>query len=330
MTNNTQSRKWLITINNPIEKGYSHDSLKDILKKFKSVTYWCMSDETGEEGTFHTHIFIYSSGGIRFSTLLRNLDGGHFDPANGTSQQNRDYVFKEGKWIDKEKGATSHRETHEEWGDLPVERQGKRNDLEDLYDMINSGLTNHEIIETSPEFMLHLDKIEKVRQTIKEAQYSKSWRDLEVVYIWGNTGAGKTRSVMEQYGYDNVYRVTDYDHPFDSYTQEDVIIFEEFRSSLRIEDMLKYLDGYPVKLPARYLNRVACFTKVYLISNIDLRAQYRHIQEDEPETWRAFLRRINKVRVFSTGYDYDIPIDLYLSDFFFFIENSPFDGQEVS
>ena len=30
-----QSRKWLITINNPNEKGFKHDNIKEILKKYK-------------------------------------------------------------------------------------------------------------------------------------------------------------------------------------------------------------------------------------------------------------------------------------------------------
>ena len=72
-------------------------------------------------------------------------------------------------------------------------------------------------------------------------------------------------------------------------------MFDEFRSSLMIGDMLDYLDGYPLALPARYANRQACYTTVYLISNIGLSAQYRNLQENEPATWKAFLRRIHHV-----------------------------------
>ena len=100
---------------------------------------------------------------------------------------------------------------------------------------------------------------------------------------------------MEQHGYSSVYRVTDYTHPFDRYAQEPVLLFDEFRSSLMVGDMLDYLDGYPLALPARYANRQACYTTVYLISNIDLSEQYRNVQENEPATWRAFLRRIHHV-----------------------------------
>lgn len=84
-------------------------------------------------------------------------------------------------------------------------------------------------------------------------------------------------------------------HPFDRYAQEPVLCLDEFRSSLLIGDMLDYLDGYPINLPARYAPRVACYETVYLISNIDLKEQYPNIQAIEPETWKAFLRRIHHV-----------------------------------
>lgn len=100
---------------------------------------------------------------------------------------------------------------------------------------------------------------------------------------------------MEQFGYSNVYRVTDYLHPFDGYKGQDVIIFEEFRTSFPISDMLNYLDGYPLELPCRYNNKYACFTKVYMITNIPLSQQYKTVQHESPQTWCAFLRRIGQV-----------------------------------
>ena len=65
--------------------------------------------------------------------------------------------------------------------------------------------------------------------------------------------------------------------------------------------MLLYLDGYPVMLPCRYADKVACYTKVYILSNADLRDQYSDIQNNYPDTWKAFLRRINNVSVYKNG-----------------------------
>lgn len=288
-----QGRKWLLTLNNPGEKAIDHNKIKDQLALFPSLLYWCMADEKGE--TDHTHVLFALEHPTRFSTIKRRFPTAHIDRAEGTAEECRAYVQKSGKWASSDKAETSIPGTFEEWGELPVERQGERTDLALLYQMIKDGMSNYEIMEANPDYMLTLDRVERARQAVREQQYQDTFRKLEVAYIWGPTGAGKTRSVMEQYSYSGVYRVTDYAHPFDSYAGEDVLLLDEYGSNFKIRDLLNYLDGYPLTLPARYSNRVACYTKVYIISNICLSKQYTDIQWDSPATFAALLRRINKV-----------------------------------
>lgn len=128
------------------------------------------------------------------STLKNKFPGAHIEKVLGTSQDNQNYISKSGKWKDMGKGMTSIEGPFEEFGECPVERQGK------------------------------------------------------------------TRSFMDRYGYANYYRVTDYRHPFGTYDGQDVLIFEEFRGSLKHSDMLNYLDGYPLLLPCRCFNRQALDT----------------------------------------------------------------------
>lgn len=51
----SQSRKWQITINNPIEKGFDHHKIKGVLSELKSLQYCAMADEAGQ--THHTHLY---------------------------------------------------------------------------------------------------------------------------------------------------------------------------------------------------------------------------------------------------------------------------------
>lgn len=300
-TSSIQSRKWLLTINNPALYEMEHDNIKKILAEWKTIKYWCMCDEIGKENTYHTHLFIYSSGGVLFNTVKKKFPSAHIDFCRGTTQENRDYIRKEGKHKGTEKEETNLSNTFEEYGEFPIERQGQRNDLIDLYDMVKSGASDYEILEANPEHILTIDKIDRARQIVRSQQYRNTFRELSVEYWFGKTGTGKTRTVMEKYGYTNVYRVTDYQHPFDGYKGQDVIIFEEFNSSLRIQDMLLYLDGYPLELPCRYNNKVACYTKVYILSNIRFEEQYRDVFREYPETYYAFKRRIHCVKEFSNN-----------------------------
>lgn len=297
MNDNLQSRKWLLTFNNPEKYGYSHDAIKTILSGIKGMTYWCMCDEIGKEGTYHTHLFLFRKSPFTFQQIKKKFPTAHIDYCRGTTQENRDYVMKEGKHKGTDKEETNLRNTFEEYGECPIEEQGKRNDLGILYSMIKDGFSNYEIMETNPQYMMQLDKIEYCRQVVRGEQFKNRFRDMEVEYWYGKTNAGKTRTLMERYNYD-VYRVTDYQHPFDTYKGQDVLIFEEFHSNIKIQDMLNYLDGYPLDLPCRYNNKVACYTKVYITSNMSLKSQYKDIQRDYEETWKAFLRRINTVKTF--------------------------------
>lgn len=290
-------RKAQLTINNPQDHGITHESLKATLSTIKSVSYYCMSDEIGlENKTPHTHLFLVAKSPLRFASLKKRFPQAHIEFARGTCPENRAYVEKSGKWATDPKKDTSVPGTFEEWGEMPPEAgQGYRTDIAEVYHQIADGLSNAEIMLQNPDAAKFIGKMDKIRQDILEDHYRDTWREVEVTYIFGPTGTGKTRGVMDTHGYREVCRVTDYTHPFDRYAQEPVLCLDEFRSSLPIGDMLEYLDGHPLNLPARYTQKVACYSRVYIISNIDLRKQYPLIQTSDLPTWEAFLRRINHV-----------------------------------
>lgn len=298
MSTDRQSRKWVITLNRPLEKGYDHARIKELLAD-KSVIYACLADESGS--SHHTHIYVVFRGGVRFSTMKKLFPEAHLEIAKGNSEQNRDYISKSGKWENDKKHGTIIPGTFEEWGDMPIEQPGASNIHKDVLEKIKEGASDYEIIEEFPSHMYKIDKIEKVRQLTRFREFKDKYRELEITYIWGTTGLGKTRHVLEKHGYENVYRVTDYSHPFDEYTGEDVLLFDEFHSQLPITQMLTYLEGYPTKLPCRYANKQACFTKIYIISNMPFEQQYPNIKLEKPTTWAALKRRIQTVVQFGAN-----------------------------
>ena len=286
-------RKFQLTFNHPQEHGFDHETIQHILQDISGIVYWCMCDE--EASTYHTHLYVAFEHAKEFSMMQRRFYGAHIEAAKGTHRENRDYIRKEGKWRDSDKSETNMPETFEESGELPEESDRRVKQTEAIFALVESGASNAEIMRECPSAMLHLPRIEQARQTLLEETYRKEFRKLTVEYIWGETGVGKTRSVMEKHGYENVFRVTNYAHPFDGYTGQDVIVFDEFRSSLPLSDMLCYLDGYPLTLPCRYANRVACYTKVYILSNIPLDKQYPNVQLEEPASFDALKRRLTSV-----------------------------------
>ena len=294
----TQSNKYLLTINNPKEKGLTHEEIKKVVvNNFKTLEYFALADEMGK--TYHTHVFVYFNSRVRFSTVKKNFPEAHIDVVKGMVSDCINYIRKTGKWKDSEKAETSIPDTFEEYGKRPPDSKGKLSDMTELYQMVNDGMTNTEILAINQDYILQIDKIDKLRTMLLTEKYKGIIRkNLRVIYISGATGTGKTSGVLAEHGAENVYRVTDYLHPFDSYNCQSVICFDEFRSSLYLKDMLNYCDIYPLELPARFSNKYACYDTVYIISNWELERQYSELQKDDAASWNAFLRRISEVRVY--------------------------------
>lgn len=296
---NKQKARYQITINNPLDYGYSHTEIKKRLhENFKTLEYFAMSDEITLSGTPHTHIYVCFTSRVRWKSVKRQFPEAHIEPAVATTQDNIDYLKKQGKWAETAKAETSLPGTFEEDGKRPVQK-GRLGDMEELYQLVKNGYSNAEILEINNDYILNIDKLDKLRTTILTDKYKETRRlDMEVIYVTGETGTGKTRYILDTHGDADVYRVSDYDHPFDNYACQPVLVFEEYRSQLRISDMLNYCDIYPIVLPARYANKYACYNTVYIVSNWLLEEQYADIHISQKSTWQAFLRRIKKVMVF--------------------------------
>ena len=116
-------RKYQITINNPVEKGFTHDTIRNILSGFTGCLYWCMCDEIGQQGTRHTHIYAAFKNAVMFQTVQQRFYGAHIEDARGTHRENRDYIRKEGKHRDTDKADTNLPDTFEEFGELPAEAE---------------------------------------------------------------------------------------------------------------------------------------------------------------------------------------------------------------
>lgn len=295
----TQSFMYQLTINDPKEKGWTHERILEVLRNnFKTLVYVAMADERGS--CYHSHIFVVFASRVRFSMIKRYFGEAHIEKCKGSVSDNVCYIKKTGRWeTDESKQEKKIEGTFEEYGTQPPDSKGKRSDMSELYQMVMDNMSNAEILAQNQDYILQINLIDRVRTTILTEKYKEAVRlDLEVFYISGATGTGKTRWVLESNGYSNVYRVTDYLHPFDGYTCQPVICFDEFRSSLKLKEMLLYCDIYPMELPSRYANKFACYNKVYIVSNWPLEKQYSEIQREDEESWKAFLRRIHKVIVY--------------------------------
>ena len=277
-----RSRGWFLTNNYKESEPIENKELLNLITNISGIVYTAFQLEQGKEGTKHHQIYIYFKHAKTFEVIKKLFPNAHIEIAKGTPQEASEYCTK----ADTRIGEPTI------WGELPI--QGKRSDIEDMVLMIEEGHSLKEVRQTYPsQYLRYGNKFKELRQDILQENYGNIYRPLNVIYLYGEPGIGKTRYIAEKYGYENIYVVTDYEHPFDSYDGEPVIVFEEFRNSLSIAQMLHYLDGQPIKLPARYTNRVACYIKVYIVSNWKFEDQYTWIKNQDIQTYKAFRRRIH-------------------------------------
>lgn len=66
--------------------------------------------------------------------------------------------------------------------------------------------------------------------------------------------------------------------------------------------------NHPLQLPCRYSDKCACYTKVYIITNIPFEDQYDTIQTTQRATWEAFRRRIHHFEEYKKVSDTEVKV----------------------
>lgn len=291
-------RTWCLTLNNPTEE--EEQALLSSLHG-PSVVRAVVAREVGESGTPHLQGYVQLKSGKTMTAFKRwaGCERYHLEEAIAGLRA----------WNYCLKGEQSKEEWEKQHEDGP--NWGRNLDLltrvgdaptADPHDswgqalqMLENGQTVLDVLRRFPGFVRNIGALERTAYALDAAEEG-AWRDLTVTYLSGPSGCGKTRLVMEKHGYGEVYRVRKGGNPWDGYTGQDVVLFDEFRNDFRAADMLEWLDGYPVSLPARYTDKAARFTTVYIVSNWHLHEQYRNLQDGDRETWLALLRRIHTVQ----------------------------------
>ena len=292
---NTQARDWCFTVNNPVQ---DEQQFMEYLQNLKDLRYVVFQREKAPEtGTEHYQGYFEFTQPKWFSGIKKCLSKenigveAHIEARKGKRSQARLYCMDEETRISPQ---------YYEWGEFIED--GERTDLTDIMHDIESDMSFYDLSKKhGNRFIKVMNWAKEYRQSHLENKYKRQFREMKVFYIYGSAGCGKTSYVFIKHGYDDVYRTTNYEFGWiDDYNGEKVLFLDEFRSSFKISEILDYLDGQPIRIRGRHYNRVACYDTVYIVSNIPFTEQYKNIQESEPKTWAAFMRRITAV------YNFDI------------------------
>lgn len=279
---NPEARRWMLTLP---ESEYDQAEVEKRLGKYKAVVG--QLEEAPTTGYRHWQLYLEAKSPIRFSTLRNLFPKGHYKPARETRIACVRYCTKEDSYAGVRLNLGKI--------DLTV-KQGKRTDLDSYLEQIMlEGKSADEVIHDDPRavpYASHLRQLELIRD---RETWGKKFREVEVHYIHGGTRTGKTSALFETYGYTDVYRVPNWKNPFDGYRGQDILLLDEYNTSVPMVDLLKILEGYPLEVSARYADKIAKFTKVFIVSNLELSEQHQTIQQEHPKQWAAFKARLTSI-----------------------------------
>lgn len=323
MAQDTKSRKYQLTINRPLDKGLNHEEIIRLLGELRSIVYYCLSDEIGENGTPHTHIYIVAKSPIRFSTLKKKFQEAHIEAAKGTNAENRAYVAKNGKWANDPKADTRVEGSFEEWGEMPEDRQpGERSDLTIIGELIAAGLTPEQIMAMNFAWRRY-ERIIRSGYFAKRKAETPYERDVKVHYLVGESGSGKSYThvtLCEELGEEAVYFLTDYDGGgFDNYNGEPILFMDEYKGQFRFALFLILTDKYKQQVHARYSNVTALWNEVYITSVFPPEELYKKMVEEDVQgrdKQKQLMRRITDITYCFIDQDgayqkYTIPMSEY-------------------
>lgn len=179
----------------------------------------------------------------------------------------------------------------------PVEN-GQRRDLEEFKSALKNGATNLELVDNyfSVVVKIGINNLDAYRDVYLGAYFENNCRNVEVTYISGAGGVGKTKSIYKEYGFSNIFRISNYGKfAFHGYKSQKVVIFDEYKGQFSIDHFKEILDVHPFNVEVKNGQRVACYDKVYILSNYSFSELYKDEKENNRLSYEAFERRVHNI-----------------------------------
>lgn len=283
-----RGRHWCFTLNNPTEAEKKEVTSID-------CRYIIFSQEHGDENqTPHLQGYLEFSTQKRFSALKRlpGLSRAHFEYRRGSRKQAKEYCQKDPTAPVFEKG------------DFASGGQGSRTDLAQLVVDFGKHSDYCSLLRANPA-AIRYPRAYSQFTAAKDLLEAPEYREVKVLYFFGAPGTGKTRLAVS---FPDYFKVDDFRNLwFDGYVSQDLLILDDFYSSLPYSFVLKLLDVYKLRLNVKGSFTYARWTKIIITSNVTIDDQYKGVPDRS-----AFLRRVHKIVSFPQTDSLDVLFDFSL------------------
>lgn len=277
----TRARGWCFTENNP----GNPDDLVQRLKQNESVQYFVFQLERGtKQQRLHWQGYLYLKNPHRMAGVkdILGRQSVHLEVQRGTNKEASEYCEKEDVRVD---GPWKH-------GTLP--QQGKRKDLEELFQVARESRSVRVTLEAMPAAaMRHLRAVERVT-----AMYSdkRNWAMDVRVYI-GAPGTGKSRAARDLCTQEGVEWYTKPNNKWwDGYEGQHTVVWDDIDPEyVSIQFLLQLLDRYDMQVEIKGGMKQMVSKRIIFTTNVTFESMYPHARA---EHLVALNRRITEVKNF--------------------------------
>jgi len=259
-----QARYWLLTIPHQDFTPYLPPGSMYIKGQLESG--W-------ENGFLHWQLVLYFLKIVSLS-YVKMLMGDRVHAEKSNSAAAEEYVWKDSTHIEG---------TRFELGKKSIKRNSEKD-----WDLIVSNARSGKLDEIPGDILVRCyGNLKKIHvDSLKPC-----FMEREVYVYWGKTGAGKSRLAWQEAGVEAFPK--DPNTKFwDGYAGHEHVVMDEYRGSVSISHLLRWLDRYPVIVEVKGSSVAFKATKIWITSNLDPKEWYKDLDE---ETYLALRRRFTKV-----------------------------------
>lgn len=262
------TRSWCFTLNNYTAEDEAR------IQALRPV-YIVYGREEGDSGTPHLQGYMYfkDAKSLTGAKVFLGSTTVHVEAARAKPKVAADYCKKDGDIY--------------EYGTCPA--QGLRSDLaEALLDYKDGHSLEWMYLHHGTQAIKHVQGYHMARKA--------PHLERKVYWFHGDSGSGKTRAAYDLAGDNDVYITSGNAGSFflDGYWAEKYVIFDDFRpTDLRLNQLLRYLDRYPVSINIKY-GRAPYLAEHIIITSDRPPSGYYHGKD-----LAQVERRIHEIREFT-------------------------------
>lgn len=282
--------------------------IQETVKKYKTIKQWAYILHDKDDTGAHYHIYLNFAPSCCDTAMVAKWFNLAYTTENGEERTGEQFIEKvKGRKTDMllylTHGNESQKNKHQYSTDEVVANFDFVTEIEES--KIIGDFENH----TYAEMLQYANTLPIVEKTKALNQLKKLWelecmcasmkpdRNLQVMFIYGKTGTGKTtyaKKFIESFNYDYTVSSSGND-PYQDYLGQRAMILDDLRDDVfSFADLLKITDNHTASsIQARFHNKFFMGNFLAITSSIPLKFWYRELRYSRRDDLAQLYRRIN-------------------------------------